>query len=204
MQKIAVIDLGIANVFNVLKAVDGYLVEKPCELKDADRIILPGVGSFSAIVERLNEFREVILDKIADSVPLLGICLGFQVLFDKSEEGNTSCDGLGSIKGEVKKFRNIRVPHMGWNQVEFNDTELSPLFKGIKEGAYFYFVHSYYAESGEVEKISSYTQYSEPGKEKYRFISSVGYENVFGVQFHPEKSGENGKKLLENFINMKR
>ncbi len=201
MRNIAVVDLGIANVFNVVKAVGGYAVKKPAQLSHAEKIIIPGVGNFSAIMEKLDEFREVITEKIENSTPLLGICLGFQVLFESSEEcGNTAKNyGLGIIKGRVKKFKGIRVPHMGWNQIELSGK--TALFDGLKTGDYFYFVHSYYVETEETNLISTFTEYGErENGNSYRFASSASKGNVFGVQFHPEKSGENGKKLLENFM----
>ncbi len=198
MGNVAVIDLGVANVFNVVKAVDGYVVSSPRQLWEAEKIVIPGVGNFSAITERLDVFRNVLAAKIEESTPFLGICLGFQILFESSEEGIGSSKGLSFLKGRVRRFREIRIPHMGWNQIAL--TGDSPLFYGIKSGAYFYFAHSYYAEVEEEGVVTAFTDYgSEEGGAPFRFAASVGKRNVFGVQFHPEKSGNTGQRLLENF-----
>jgi glutamine amidotransferase len=124
--------------------------------------------------------------------PFLGICLGLQLLLDRSEEGDTDC--LGIIEGDVKRFGDdLKIPHMGWNKVYFNSEH--PVFLDIPDGAYFYFIHSYYAVPSDASLISSTTEYG------IEFCSSITFDNVVAVQFHPEKSGETGLKVYGNFVN---
>lgn len=166
------------------------------KIKQASHIILPGVGAFGdamknlanlGLLEILNE--EVIKNK----KPFLGICLGMQLLANKSYE-NGENKGLGWIEGEVIRFdakENLKVPHVGWNSVKC--AKSSPLFSGIEDDSDFYFVHSYYFSANDKADVLSYTDYG------FDFVSSVAKENIFGVQFHPEKSQENGLKILQNF-----
>ena len=187
---IAIIDLGIGNLSNVKKAVKGVLTDKAEEIEKAEKIILPGVGSFPSVLKKLNSLRDVILESIKKGKPFLGICLGLQLLFEKSEEGEG--EGLKVFKGEVVKFRNVRVPHIGWNRV-FKVKD-SKILNGIKDGKYFYFVHSYFVEPLNEEIILTRTEH-----EGFNFVSGIESKNIFGLQFHPEKSGEAGQKILENF-----
>ncbi len=191
MREIAIVDLGIGNLANVRKALGGVITNDPYEIDRAEKIVLPGVGNFGAVMERLEPLRGVILDTINEGKPFLGICLGMQLLFEESEESPGS-RGLGVFEGKVVRFRGVRTPHIGWNQV-FPSKEC-PLFEGIKEGAYFYFVHSYYVNPRDEEVVAAKTDY-----ESMVFTSAVCKDNVFGVQFHPEKSSKNGLRLLKNF-----
>jgi len=165
------------------------------DIEKAEAIILPGVGAFYQAMENLKSQGIVApLCQAIDSGKLfLGICLGLQLLFEESEEGN--CKGLNVLPGKVKKFQieDLKVPHMGWNGIRFKDSQLS-LLEGIPEGSYFYFAHSYYVAPTDEEVILTMTEYGIP------FTSAVRKDNIFGVQFHPEKSGEKGLRLLENFV----
>ena len=193
----AVIDLGIANLSNVVKALDGRIVTHPGELRNAGKLVLPGVGSFQAVIKRMEEFREEILRAIEQGKPFLGICLGMQLLFETSEEGEGR--GLEVLKGKVVKFRGVRVPHIGWNRIHV--VRSNPLLEGIEEGAFFYFVHSYYVCPEEENVVACTTEHGDGNR--IVFTSMVAVENVFGVQFHPEKSSTVGLKLLENFRRLK-
>jgi glutamine amidotransferase len=196
MQKIVILNGGVGNFSNVQKAVGGIISNEINDIRTADKIILPGVGSFGIVSNNIIPLKDYILEHIDKNKPFLGICLGMQLLFESSEEGEGT--GLSYLPGKVIKFKNMKVPHIGWNSVEF--TKDSLIFRGIENGSFFYFVHSYYVTTEE-KYIISYTEYESRG-EICRFVSSVQKENVFGVQFHPEKSGEKGKKLLENFKNL--
>jgi len=191
---ITIIDLGIGNLANVRKALGGKITNDPYEIEKAEKIVLPGVGNFGAVMEKLEPLRGAIIDGINEGKPFLGICLGLQLLFEWSEESEGT--GLGIFKGNIVRFRGVRTPHIGWNQVW--QKKDCPLFEGIKDGAYFYFVHSYYANPENRDIITGVTDYQSKGKEIV-FPSAVWRDNVFGVQFHPEKSGKVGLKLLRNF-----
>jgi len=196
MQKIVILNGGVGNFSNVQKAVGSIISNEISDIKTADKIILPGVGSFGIVSNNIIPLKDYILEHIDKNKPFLGICLGMQLLFESSEEGEGT--GLSYLPGKVIKFKNMKVPHIGWNSVEF--TKDSLIFRGIENGSFFYFVHSYYVTTEE-KYIISYTEYESRGK-ICKFASSVQKENVFGVQFHPEKSGEKGEKLLENFKNL--
>ncbi len=191
---IAVVNLGIGNLANVRKALGGVVTGDPYEIEKAEKLVLPGVGNFGAVMERLEPLRGVILDAINDGKPFLGICLGLQLLFEGSEE-SPGRPGLGVFRGNVVRFQGVRTPHIGWNQLWKREC---PLFEGIRDGAYFYFVHSYYAEPGEEEIIAGVTDYESKGR-KVVFTSAVCRGNVYAVQFHPEKSGRNGLRVMKNF-----
>lgn len=194
---IAVVDYGASNlqsVCNALKKLNqSYkVVTKPQELADAQKVILPGVGAAGSAMEALckSGFRKSIPRL---KIPFIGICLGMQLLADFSEENNVKC--LSIISGRVKKFsaQKLKVPQIGWNKVEF--TKQSPLFKGIANGSYFYFVNSFYFEAPE-ENVIGKTNYGIP------FVSIVQNNNFYATQFHPEKSGPLGLKLLRNFCQL--
>lgn len=194
---IAIIDYGMGNLRSVQKAFEyigqkAVITSKAADLKDCDHIVLPGVGAFKDAIEALNNtgLTPVLKDEIAKGKPFLGICLGMQMLFDKSYEDG-EFNGLGLIKGEVVKFKtSLKVPHIGWNQLIIK--KRTPLFDGIDDLNY-YFVHSYHASGCREEDVETTCVYD------YEFVASVNKDNVWGVQFHPEKSGDTGLKLLTNF-----
>ena len=192
---IGIIDYGLGNLFslsNALKFLNERhsFVSQPEELKNYSKLILPGVGAFPEAVKKLQEngmFRAI----QENQKPLLGICLGMQLLFSSSEEFGFT-EGLNLIPGRVVKLTcSKKIPHMGWNSLQFQGE--NPLLNGVKEGSYVYFVHSYHAETEEkyVPAVCDYGQ-------KVTAVAAKG--NVFGTQFHPEKSGEAGIQILQNFI----
>ncbi|MEW6558292.1 MAG: imidazole glycerol phosphate synthase subunit HisH [Elusimicrobiota bacterium] len=206
---ISIVDYGMGNLRSVQKAF-GFIGKNAIITSDRKKIlqsslvVLPGVGSFSAAIKNLKKLNliDTIKNFIADGKPFLGLCLGLQLLFEQSEEGN--CKGLGILKGKVKKFNFShlishisypKIPHMGWNNVRLQiaDCRLQ-IFKGIPDNLYFYFVHSYYVEPREQSIIATTTNYG------IQFASSIFYKNIFATQFHPEKSQKNGIKLLKNYV----
>jgi glutamine amidotransferase len=199
MAEIAVVDYGAGNLTSVSKALElvGARVSvtaEPGVIKNADGIVLPGVGAFGDAVNRLWELGiiPVMEEKVKNRTPFLGICLGFQLLFTESEEKGRYL-GFNWLQGRVKRFRHdLKVPHVGWNQVDIS--KANPLLEGIPDHTFFYFVHSYYVEPEEGGIISARTQY---GK---NFVSMIHRDNIFGVQFHPEKSGDIGQVVLKNFF----
>jgi glutamine amidotransferase len=195
-----IIDYGMGNLRSVEKAVAAvgghpWITGDPEAVRKAVRLILPGVGAFGDAMRNLrqNGMDGAIRDAVTAGVPLLGLCLGLQLLFTHSEEFG-SHEGLDLIPGKVLRFSDpgLRVPHIGWNQIE--GIQPNPLLKDISEGSYFYFVHSYYVEPDREEDILSWTDYG------HRFCSIACRDNVWGAQFHPEKSQDIGKKLLHNFL----
>lgn len=197
---IAIIDYGMGNLKNVYKAlesigVEAVITDKPEIIRACDKLILPGVGAFKEAIATLHKtgLKEVIEESVANSKPLLGICLGMQLLFETSYENGTY-QGLGFLPGEIIKLDiPFKVPHMGWNQLEIVKEE--PIFKGISSGEYVYFVHSYHME-GPKHIVSAYTTY---GK---KIGIGVQKDTIYGLQFHPEKSGEAGLKMLKNFADL--
>lgn len=198
MDPVAIIDYGAGNLRSVQKAFErlGYradFVSEPAELDCASAVVFPGQGASPQAMAALNAHRMAgpVRDWIADGKPFFGVCLGLQLLLDHSEEGDTP--GLGVIPGSVKRFPGrMKVPHMGWNSVDL--VHPHPIFDGVPEGSYFYFVHSYYADPSDVSWTVGTTQYEVP------FASVLARDNVVATQFHPEKSGDVGLKLYENFI----
>jgi len=196
---IVIIDYGLGNLGSVKNAldklgVDSMVSKSVKDIEKATGLVLPGVGSATEGMKNLRKsgLNKVILKQIKLKKPILGICLGMQLLFSLSEEGNTEC--LNVIEGKVKKFNNkLKVPQIGWNQVK---QKPSKLFLSIKDKSYFYFVHSYYCQASEEKIIRGSTDYG------INFTSVIEDKNIFGVQFHPEKSGENGLKLLKNFVDI--
>lgn len=198
---IAIIDYDAGNLKSVEKAL-AALGETPIVTRDreeilrADKAILPGVGSFGDAMEHLHRFGlvEVIKDFVASGKPFLGICLGLQLLFDRSDE-TPGVEGLGILSGEILKIpdcEGLKIPHMGWNSLEI--TPNAKLFNGISNGAYVYFVHSYYLKAKDPAIVAATTNYST------LIHASVEKDNVFACQFHPEKSSEVGLHILKNFI----
>lgn len=196
---IVIIDYGLGNLGSVKNAlnklgVDSIISNLIKVITAGSGLILPGVGSATEGMKNLRKsgLNKVILKQIKLKKPILGICLGMQLLFFLSEEGNTEC--LNVIEGKVKKFNTeLKVPQIGWNQVK---QKPSKLFLGIKDKSYFYFVHSYYCQPKDRKIETGMTDYG------INFCSAIEDKNVFGVQFHPEKSGEDGLKLLKNFTDI--
>lgn len=198
---IAIIDYGAGNLFSAKNALDYLQVEntivaKPEDLVHADGLLLPGVGAFKDAMNMLNDrgFTQAIKEQVAAGMPLMGICLGMQVLFEKGYEfGET--EGLGLIPGCVKLIDGggLKIPHMGWNDLTvLHDCSLSD---GVQNGDYVYFVHSFRADTND-DHISCYTMYNE------KIPAMVFRDNVFGTQFHPEKSGQVGMNILKNFAKL--
>ncbi|MCW8838619.1 MAG: imidazole glycerol phosphate synthase subunit HisH [Thiovulaceae bacterium] len=204
-QKIAIVDYNMGNLASVQNALsklgqNSVIESDPEKFIEYDKLILPGVGAFGDAMEHLQERNMVDAIKgYAESGKyMFGICLGMQLLFESSQEFGSN-EGLGLIKGHVeafdtKKFSEpLKVPHMGWNRMFTKD---HPLFNGLDEKHYLYFVHSFHAVCDNEDDIIGRTEYG------YEFSSSVAKDNVLGIQPHPEKSHENGLKILENFINL--
>ncbi|NPV49917.1 MAG: imidazole glycerol phosphate synthase subunit HisH [Candidatus Methanofastidiosum sp.] len=195
--KIGIIDYGMGNLKSVYKAfrflkAEPIFIDKEEDFNNCDGFILPGVGAFEDGMKNLAPFIKV-LKKEVETKPILGICLGMQMLFSDSEE-NGFFKGLNLIPGSVKKLpEGLKVPHMGWNSIEFLDDD--PLLMGIKNESYFYFVHSYAPFCGPDYALGE-TEYG------IKFPSIVAKEFIYGTQFHPEKSGESGLKLLKNYISI--
>jgi glutamine amidotransferase len=199
---IAIVDYGMGNLHSVSKAVErlGYetlISSDEGEILAADGVILPGVGAFGDAMEHLRQSSlDVTVQKVATGKqPLLGICLGMQLLFSSSEEHGTH-EGLGILPGSVVRFTggDYKVPHMGWNKLQYRE-ENSPLFTGLVEG-YVYFVHSYHVLPEVKTDVLATTDYGND------VTAIVGRDSVFGMQFHPEKSGELGMNLLRNFLKL--
>jgi len=195
---IAIIDYGMGNLRSVQKAFQkvgarAFITQKPSDLKKAEKIVLPGVGAMKPAMKKLRSlgFVGAIKESIESGKPFLGICLGLQLLFEESNEGG-SVKGLGILPGKVVRFSRLKVPHMGWNQIEIKQSH-SPIFSGIKNKADVYFCHSYFAKPKEKNVAAALTDYG------VNFVSSVAKGNIFGVQFHPEKSQDIGLRILRNF-----
>lgn len=194
---IVIIDYGLGNLTSVANALGKlsipYQISAEAKIiQQASGLILPGVGAAGEGMKNLQsrQLDKVICEAVNQNTPLLGICLGMQLLFSSSEEGNVNC--LNIIKGQVRKFETkLKVPQIGWNQVKKNPQ--SKLLKEIKDENYFYFVHSYYCDPDDKHIITGITNYDQD------FCSLLEADNIFGVQFHPEKSGEVGLELLKNF-----
>ncbi len=212
---IAVVDYGMGNLRSVSKALEHVapgknvaVTSNPDEVASAERVVFPGQGAMPDCIRELDArgLRAAVMDA-AKHKPFLGICIGLQMLFEHSEEGNAA--GLGLFKGNVKRFAavdmfdnqggdKLKVPHMGWNQVyQVCATGSQPhvLWQGIEDGARFYYVHSYYVQPENESIISGYSNYPK------RFTCAIAKDNLFAVQFHPEKSANAGLQLLSNFVN---
>jgi imidazole glycerol-phosphate synthase subunit HisH len=195
---IAIVDYGMGNLRSVEKGflkvgVDARVVREPQAVDDADAVVLPGVGAFRDCIRNLKQasMTESIMRSIQKGKPYLGICLGLQVLFTESEEFGTY-KGLDVFKGKVLRFQiDLKVPHMGWNNVKI--LRRPPIFDGIQDESFFYFVHSYYVAPNDTAVVSATTDYG------ITFTSMVWKDNIFATQFHPEKSQESGLRILKNF-----
>ena len=200
---IAIIDYGMGNLRSVQKAIESTgtkaeITDDPAKVKNADKVILPGVGAMAPAIEKLKAIKMVpaIKEFIASGRPFLGICLGLQLLFEESDEGG-KVKGLGILKGRVARFNGkLKVPHMGWNELQIASTTQS-IFSGIGKKPYVYFCHSYYVCPSDKTVTAAVTPYG------IVFASAVNSKNIWGVQFHPEKSQEIGLKILKNFVGMK-
>jgi len=196
---IAIIDYGIGNLRSVQKALESVgararLVQTPAELALADSIVLPGVGAFGDGMANLRAagFIEPLLAAIGAGRPLLGICLGMQLLFEESEEMGRH-RGLGLLSGRVVRFAGgLKVPQIGWNQIHWK--RANPLQAGVPDGSYAFFVHSYFVEAAQPNDILATTEYG------VQYASVVGRDGIFGIQFHPEKSQDVGLQILSNFV----
>ena len=202
-MKLVVIDYESGNLRSVSRALESQgvtplVIGDASEFGDADAMVLPGVGSGPSAMDALNQRNLVdpIRDYISSGRPFLGVCLGLQLLLDRTEEGDAPC--LGVVPGDTKLLpAGLKVPHMGWNSVTFKDDTANrhPVLAGIPDDSFFYFVHSYYAPVEEPVTLGT-TEYG------LSFSSVVVRDNLWGVQFHPERSGEIGLKLLENFVEL--
>lgn len=200
---IAIIDYDAGNILSVAKALaslgqEPVVTRDPKIIMEADKVILPGVGAFKDAMENLEKYGlvSVIKDYVATGRPFLGICLGLQLLFDESEE-SVGVKGLQLLKGKcrlIPQGEYTKIPHMGWNSLDF--PRKGKLFDGIDDGAYVYFVHSYYLEAEDESIVCATSNYN------VKIHASVESGNVFACQFHPEKSGEIGLKILDNFLKM--
>lgn len=200
---VAIIDYGVGNLFSLVSSfkaigVDAVTTSDKAIIEKADKIVLPGVGAFEDASNKLfsSGLVDVLLEEVKKGKPLLGICLGMQMLFEKSFEYGEH-KGLGLIKGEIRSItevipKDLKVPHIGWNALHF--TENNPLFKYLKEGDFVYFVHSYYGAN--CDSVIATAEYGVP------LTAAVNSGVVFGCQFHPEKSGEVGLKILKAFCEM--
>lgn len=198
MARVAIIDYGVGNLRSVEKAFQATGCEAVVSsdervLRDAEKLVLPGVGAFRACMEALSErgFDRLVRERVEEGASLLGVCVGMQMLFDESEEFGVSA-GLGLLRGRVRRFpATQRVPHVGWNQVEWRKSH--PLVEGVEDKSFFYFVHSYFCDAEDADVVLGETDYG------LRYASVVAHGNVCGVQFHPEKSQAPGLRLLKNF-----
>jgi glutamine amidotransferase len=203
MKPILIVDYGMANLRSVQKALEmvgtpAVISADPNAIADADKVVLPGVGAFRDAIARLREadFVTPIRAHIDDGKPFLGICLGMQMLFTRSHEDGVY-QGLDVFPGEVVRFENVpglKVPHMGWNQLQIRRP--APLFRGLPPEPAVYFVHSYYVKPKDAGIIAAETDYPAP------FTSAIWHENVVATQFHPEKSQKVGLMMLRNFSEM--
>jgi imidazole glycerol-phosphate synthase subunit HisH len=202
---IALIDYGSGNLRSVEKALQKVganvrVVTRPEEIKEARAVVLPGVGAFDDCVHALE--GQALLEGVREFIrlgrPFLGICVGYQVLFERSEEFDSCAAGLNLFRGKVARFPNrpgLKVPQIGWNQIELVQADC-PLYRGIPTGSYVYFVHSFFPQPEDSSIIATRTHYGE------NFASSIRKENVFATQFHPEKSQQVGLRLLKNFVEL--
>ena len=204
-MKVGVIDYGASNIFSVVRALNSLgastkIVKTPEDFKNTDKLVFPGQGSMGSCSKKLSEnnLRDSLIDAL-NNFPFLGICLGLQILFSESEESGDE-KGLNIFSEKIEKFsefedKTIKIPHMGWNQVEISQNHF--LLKGIKSNENFYFVHSFASKEANQNEIFSKTFHGEI------FNSAVGKDNIFATQFHPEKSGKSGLMILKNFLDWK-
>ena len=203
---IAIIDYDAGNLKSVEKALE-HIGEEAIITRDkkvllsADHVILPGVGAFEDAMGKLQKYDlvDTIKEIVAKKTPFLGICLGLQLMFERSDESENDVEGLGLLPGEILKIPpkdDLKIPHMGWNSIEIKPG--AKLFQGIEQNASVYFVHSYYLKASNQEDVAATTEYCT------KIHASVEHGNVFACQFHPEKSGEVGLQILKNFASIER
>jgi glutamine amidotransferase len=205
LRVIALIDYGSGNLRSVHKALrkvgaEVRIVQRPEEMAGARAVVLPGVGAFDDCIQSLDRQGLLAASRafIDSGRPFLGICVGYQALFDRSQEFNSCAAGLGVFRGDVVRFSNedgIKVPQIGWNQLELVQPQC-PLFRGLEDGSYVYFVHSFFPRPSDASIVATRTTYGET------FASSVWRGNVFATQFHPEKSQRVGLRILQNFVEL--
>lgn len=198
---VAIIDYDAGNIKSVEKALlllgqEVVITKNEEQILKAEKVILPGVGAFGAAMKNIRYFGlDKVIDKVIErNIPFLGICLGLQLLFDRSDEA-PGVDGLGVLSGEIKRIpeaEELKIPHMGWNSLKLQKD--GRLFRGIKDNSYVYFVHSYYLEAKEEEIVKATTEYAT------KIHASVEKGNIFACQFHPEKSSDVGLQMLKNFV----
>ena len=204
MSDITILDYGSGNILSIYNGfkkigVDVNVSDDEDVISKSDAIILPGVGAYGAVMNNLDNYRKLIYEHVDNDKPLLGICLGLQVLFTSSEE-SPDVEGLNMFEGSVKRFDlpdEYKIPHMGWNQIKVNDTPTNDttLLDNV-DGEYMYFVHSYYIEPDDENLITSTCDYG------MNVPVSIGRDNVHALQFHPEKSGKAGLEILKNFVDI--
>lgn len=202
---IALLDYGAGNLRSVEKALrfvgaEVELMQSPDRVKDAAAVVLPGVGAFDDCVNAMQrqELFEAAKNFAGSGKPFLGICVGYQAMFDHSEEFNSCATGLGFFRGNVVRFpegQGLKIPQIGWNQIEIMQPEC-PIYQGVDNGSHVYFVHSFHPKPEDDSIVATRTSYG------VNFVSSVWRDNVFATQFHPEKSQHIGLKILENFVNL--
>jgi imidazole glycerol-phosphate synthase subunit HisH len=198
VSRVAIIDYGVGNLRSVEKAFAAMGCEAVVSadegvLRSAERLVLPGVGAFASCMKALRErgFDSLVHERAKSGTPLLGICVGMQLLFEVSDEFGTT-DGLGLLRGRVRRFEgDLVVPQVGWNRIR--QRQQHGLFDGIEDGSFCYFVHSFYCEPGTTDLLVGETEYG------VKYASVVAHENICGVQFHPEKSQDVGLRMLKNF-----
>lgn len=198
MSRVAIIDYGVGNLRSVEKAFaamgcDAVVSDDERVLRTAERLVLPGVGAFASCMKGLRErgFDSVVQERAATGTPLLGICVGMQMLFEVSDEFGTT-EGLGLLRGRVRRFENdLVVPQVGWNRIQ--QKQQHGIFEGVADGSFCYFVHSFYCEPGDADLSVGETEYG------VKYASVVARDNICGVQFHPEKSQHVGLRMLKNF-----
>ena len=198
---IAIIDYGMGNLRSVQKAFEklgtqAQVTRSPGEIIKADKVVLPGVGAMAPAMLKLQELGlvDTIRRVIKEGKPFLGICLGLQLLFERSSEGGV-CEGLKILEGTVERFNQLKVPHMGWNQIQLQSVG-KKLYQGIAEQENVYFCHSYFVQPKDKNIAASVTNYG------IDFVSSIVKGNIWGVQFHPEKSQKIGLQILKNFAQL--
>lgn len=201
-EMIAIIDYGMGNLHSVQKALESFgekvaIISKPAELEKCDKLVLPGVGAFKDAMAALKQqgLNDAIIRQVKNKKTFLGICLGMQLLFESSDEAIDEA-GLAVLKGKVEKFsssQGLKIPHMGWNQLQIK-AEDCPLLKNLPDRPSVYFCHSYYAKAQSKDVVAATCDYG------VNFSAVVWQENIYGAQFHPEKSQETGLAILKNFI----